>query len=63
MLGRPASGRISVTFDTGDGIEYALNGSAKDEGLPELDETVLTDYPNAVNTLPLIDRGLELCDA
>ena len=58
----PLSDRIEVTFDTGDGIEYALNGSAKDAGPPELDETVLTDYPDAIKTLPLIDRGLDLCD-
>ena len=57
-----ASGRPLVTFDTGDGIEYALNGAAIDFGFPELDATILTDYPSKVGVLPLIERGLQLCE-
>jgi hypothetical protein len=59
------TGRQYVTFDNGDGIEYALNGSARDFGFPELDETILIDFPNPNTTtlvLPLITRALELCD-
>jgi hypothetical protein len=58
----PLSDRIYVVFDTGDGIEYALNGSARDFGFPELDEAIMPDLPDRSKTLPLIDRGLELCD-
>lgn len=50
-----------VTFGTGDGIEYALNGSAIDMGFPELDASILKDFPNKTGVLPLIDRGLDLC--
>jgi Protein of unknown function (DUF2511) len=55
-------GRLLVTFDVGDGIEYALNGQAKDFGFPELDESVLSPEAGPVDTLPLIDRGLDLCE-
>lgn len=55
-------GRQYVTFGTGDGIEYGVNGSARDFGFPEMDETILTDYPDRSKTLPLIDRALELCE-
>jgi hypothetical protein len=55
-------GRLLVTFDTGDGIQYALNGQAKDFGFPELDATILKDYPTLVGVLPLIERALKLCD-
>lgn len=55
------TGKKYVTFDDGDGIEYALNGSARDFGFPELDETILIDYPDRTATLPLVDRALGLC--
>lgn len=55
-------GRILVTFWVEDrGIEYALNGSALDFGFPDLDTTILPDYPNKVGILDLIERGLTLC--
>ncbi|HYI67572.1 MAG TPA: hypothetical protein VEW95_11650 [Candidatus Limnocylindrales bacterium] len=54
-------GRILVTFSAGDGIEYGLNGSALDFGFPELDQTILPDYPNKTGVLDLIERGLALC--
>jgi hypothetical protein len=55
-------GPLLVTFDTGDGIPYALNGPARDFGLRELDETILTDFPSRDGTLPLLMRGIDLCD-
>jgi hypothetical protein len=54
-------GRILVTFSSGDGIEYGLNGSARDFGFPDLDETILPDYPDMTGVLDLIQRGLALC--
>ena len=53
-------GRPLVTFAV-DGIEYALNGAARDAGFPELDATILTAWPDVSGLGPLIDRGLELC--
>jgi hypothetical protein len=54
-------GRLLVTINFGDGIEYALNGQARDFGFPELDTTVMPDWPDASSLGPIIDRGLELC--
>jgi hypothetical protein len=55
-------GRILVTFYVEDrGIEYGLNGSALDFGFPELDETILPDYPDKTGILDLIQRGMALC--
>lgn len=58
------AGRLYVTFShAGEpGVEYTVNGSARDLGFPELDETILVDYPDRTKTLALITRGLELCD-
>jgi len=54
-------GRILVTFSTGNGIEYGLNGSALDFGFPDLDEGILPAYPDETGVLDLIQRGLDLC--
>jgi hypothetical protein len=55
-------GRILVTFYVEDrGIEYGLNGSALDFGFPDLDATILPDYPDKTGILDLIERGLALC--
>ena len=54
-------GRVLVTFTTGNGIEYGLNGSALDFGFPDLDATILPAYPNKVGLTSLIQRGLGLC--
>lgn len=54
------AGRPLVTFAV-DGIEYALNGAARDAGFPELDTTVLPSWPDVSGLGPLIERGLELC--
>jgi len=60
--GGGSEGPLLVTFDTGDGIPYALSGRAREFGLRELDETILTDFPSRDGTLPLLMRGLDLCD-
>jgi hypothetical protein len=57
-----ADGRLLVTFGTGDGIEYGINGSARDFGFPDPDETIVTDYPDLSGLDPIIERGLRLCD-
>lgn len=54
-------GRVLVTFSAGDGIEYGLNGSALDFGFPDLDQTIMPEYPNKSGLLDLIERGLALC--
>lgn len=54
-------GRLLVRIDFGDGIEYALNGQARDFGFPELDTTVMPDWPDGSSLGPIIARGLELC--
>lgn len=55
-------GRLLVTFGTGDGIEYALNGQARSFGFPELDETILPTWPDASMLGDLIEQGLALCE-
>jgi hypothetical protein len=55
-------GRLLVTFNTGDGIEYALNGSARTFGFPELDTSVMPDWPDGSSLGPIIERGLALCE-
>jgi hypothetical protein len=54
-------GRLLVRINFGDGIEYALNGQARTFGFPELDTTVMPDWPDGSSLGPIIDRGLELC--
>lgn len=54
-------GRVLVTFSTGNGIEYGLNGSALDFGFPDLDATILPAYPDKSQLSPLIEVGLALC--
>ena len=55
-------GRILVTFYVEDrGIEYGLNGSALDFGFPDLDDTILPDYPDKSGLFDLIERGMALC--
>ena len=60
----PLNGRKYVTFSHPgeDGVEYAVNGSARDLGYPELDKQMMPALPNRVGLTPLIERGLELCD-
>lgn len=48
-----------VASETGCSVQYALNGSARDAGLPELDSTVWNG--DRVATLGLIEQGLTLC--
>jgi hypothetical protein len=55
-------GRLLVRIDFGDSIEYALNGQARSFGFPELDTTVMPDWPDASSLGPIIARGLELCE-
>lgn len=59
----PLNARLYVTFShEGEaGVEYALNGSARDFGFPELDASILVDYPDRSKTLSLIETGLALC--
>jgi hypothetical protein len=46
-----------------DGVEYALNGDARGSGdYRELGRKLLKGYPSRAGTLPLIERGLKLCD-
>jgi hypothetical protein len=55
-------GRINVTFTPrGSGIEYGLNGSARDFGFPDLDRGIMPAWPNTTGLLDLIQRGLDLC--
>ncbi len=55
-------GRQFVTFDIGDGIEYGINGQARDFGFPDIDEAVLPSYPDLSGLGPIIAKGLELCE-
>lgn len=54
-------GRLLVRINFGDGVEYALNGQARDFGFPELDTTVMPAWPDGSSLGPIIERGLELC--
>jgi len=54
-------GRLLVTFNTGDGVEYGINGSARSFGFPDPDETLVTDYPDLSGLGVIIERGLTLC--
>lgn len=51
---------VTIEFDDKHGIWYALNGSARSQGLPELDEDVWNGDRAA--TLSFVERGLTLCD-
>jgi hypothetical protein len=53
--------RQLVTFKSGDGVEYALNGAAIDFGYPKVDKTIVKKYPNVSVLQPLIDDGLAIC--
>lgn len=52
--------RKYVTLDTGDGIEYGLNGSARAFGFPD-SRSIYRDGKTGADLQPLIDRGLRLC--
>lgn len=52
--------RKYVTLDTGDGIWYGLNGSAKDFGFPD-SASILKPGIVGNNLQPFIARGLTLC--
>lgn len=54
-------GRLLVTIDFGDGIDYAVNGQARSFGFPELDTTVMPAWPDGSSLGPIIEHGLELC--
>lgn len=58
----PSGNNELVTFNTGDGIEYALNGQARDFGFPDLDATILPSWPDASMLGDLIAQGLALCE-
>ena len=53
--------RKYVTLDTGKGIHYALNGSAKDFGFPD-SVSILKPGMTGVHLDQFIQRGLTLCD-
>ena len=55
------SPRLLVTLDTGDGIMYALNGSAISFGYPH-HRSILKQGKTGADVQPLITRGLKLCD-
>jgi hypothetical protein len=59
----PLNERLYVTFshEAEPGVEYAINGSARDFGYPELDKAMMPALPNRAGLTPLIERGLELC--
>lgn len=56
-----AYSRPLVTFDVGNGIKYALNGAARDFGFPEVDRSIVADYPDVSGLGPVIKQGLALC--
>ncbi len=53
--------RMMVTFTTGNGIEYGINGSARAFGYPDADDGMIPTWPDASMLGPVIARGLELC--
>lgn len=52
--------RKYVTLDTGNGIHYALNGSAKSFGFPDV-ASIQKPGTTGVDLQPFIARGLTLC--
>lgn len=52
--------RKLVTLDTGKGIYYALNGSAKSFGFPDV-KAIQKPGTTGAGLQPLIERGLALC--
>lgn len=54
------SPRLFVTLDTGDGIEYGLNGAARAFGFPD-GLTMLKPGRIPADVAPFIERGLTLC--
>jgi hypothetical protein len=49
-----------VTLDTGNGIQYGLNGSAKTFGFPD-SASILKPGIVGNDLQPFIERGLTLC--
>jgi hypothetical protein len=54
------SDRLFVTLDTGNGIEYGLNGSAREFGFPD-GLRILKPGKTGADIQPFITRGLALC--
>jgi hypothetical protein len=52
--------RKLVTLDTGDGIQYGINGAARGFGFPDI-KAKLKPGKELADLQPLIDRGLTLC--
>lgn len=52
--------RPLVTLDSGDGIEYGLNGAARGFGFPDGMKMLKAGMTGA-DVQPFIDRGLTLC--
>jgi hypothetical protein len=52
--------RKYVTFDAGNGIWYALNGSAKSFGYPDA-KAIQKPSTTGIHLQPFIERGLTLC--
>lgn len=57
---RYKSPRLLVTLDTGDGIEYGLNGTARQFGFPD-GMKILKHGKTGADLQPFITRGLMLC--
>lgn len=55
------SARVFVTLDTGSGIAYGLNGSAKDFGFPDSKAIMKPDATGA-DLQPFIKMGLAMCE-
>jgi hypothetical protein len=56
------SARMFVTFDSGNRIEYGLNGSARDFGFPDPSNSIMKPDKTGADLQPFIARGLRLCD-
>ncbi len=52
--------RKLILLDTGNGIQYGINGSAREFGFPD-GRSILKDGFVLANLQPFIDRGLTLC--
>jgi len=52
--------RQLVTLDTGNGIQYGINGSARSFGFPDV-KAIQKPGTAGIHLQPFIDRGLTLC--
>lgn len=55
------SARVFITLDTGNGIAYGLNGSAKDFGFPD-SRAIMKPGTTGVDLQPFIKMGLAICE-